>query len=221
MEARVDVGEIDVVLVQIGQKAQLEVDSFRDRKFNGVVTEIANAARTQGLNTQQEATKFEVRIRVQEKEIFRPGMSVTAEVETRYRTNVVSVPLQSVTTRLPKEAKEQLEKQKKQATESKEEEEAGSSPDDAAGRRRAAKGNAPKPIEVVFAVKDGKCVLKPVTRGISDDTYVRDPRRGRRGPGGRSSAATRPSTKELEDGKAVTRLTNKPGFKLLGQGATP
>jgi HlyD family secretion protein len=110
MEARVDVGEIDVVLVCIGQKARLEVDSFRDRKFAGVVTEIANAARTQGMNTQQEATKFEVRIRVQEKENFRPGMSVTAEVETRYRTNVLTVPLQCVTTRLPKQAKEQLEK---------------------------------------------------------------------------------------------------------------
>ncbi|HVY71871.1 MAG TPA: efflux RND transporter periplasmic adaptor subunit, partial [Verrucomicrobiae bacterium] len=38
----------------------------------------------------------------QEKEVFRPGMSVTAEIETRYRTNVLSVPIQSVTTRLPK-----------------------------------------------------------------------------------------------------------------------
>jgi len=40
MEARVD-----IVLIKLGQKAQLEVDAFRDRKFNGTVTEIANAAR--------------------------------------------------------------------------------------------------------------------------------------------------------------------------------
>lgn len=170
MEARVEVGEIDVVSVQIGQKARLEVDSFRDRRFAGIVTEIANAARTQGMNTQQEATKFEVRIRIQEKEFFRPGMSVTAEVETRYRTNVLTVPLQSVTTRLPKEDKERLEKEKKlaskQTAEEKEEQEANES-----ARKRRGSG-APKPVEVVFGVKEGKVVATPVKRGISDDSYV-------------------------------------------------
>jgi HlyD family secretion protein len=45
MEAKVDIGEIDVVLIQAGQKARLEVDAFKDRKFNGVVTEIANASK--------------------------------------------------------------------------------------------------------------------------------------------------------------------------------
>jgi len=102
MEARVDIGEIDVVLIKIGQKAKLEVDAFKDRKFSGLVTDIANTAKTSGLGSQQEATKFEVRIRILEKEAFRPGMSVTAEIETRYRTNVLAVPIQSVTTRMPK-----------------------------------------------------------------------------------------------------------------------
>lgn len=202
MEARVEVGEIDVVLVNIGQQARLEVDSFRDKKFGGTVTEIANAARTQGLNTQQEATKFEVRIRVREKETFRPGMSVTAEIETRYRTNVVAVPIQSVTTRLPKEAKEQLEAQKKQAKDTKEEEETTGNQDDAAGRRRAAKSNAPKPIEVVFAVKDGKCVMKPVTRGISDDNHV-EITSGLEEGLEIVSGGYKAINRELEDGKAV------------------
>src|SRR2546423_10136446 len=109
MEARVDIGEIDVVLIKPGQKARLEVDAFRDRKFKGTVTEIANSSKDSGLGSgggggqSQEATKFEVRIRVDEQENFRPGMSVTSEIETRYRTNVLSVPIQSVTTRLPKE----------------------------------------------------------------------------------------------------------------------
>ncbi|MBL9138483.1 MAG: efflux RND transporter periplasmic adaptor subunit [Verrucomicrobiales bacterium] len=201
MEARVDVGEIDVVLVKIGQKARLEVDSFRDRKFTGVVTEIANAAKTQGLNTQQEATKFEVRIRVQEKEVFRPGMSVTAEVETRYRTNVLSVPLQSVTTRLPKEAKEQLEKQKKQAKSEKDDESAEAQ-NEATNRRRQSKGNAPKPIEVVFAVTNGKCVMKPVTRGISDDNHV-EITEGVEENLEIISGGYKAINRELEDGKAV------------------
>ena len=95
-----------MVLIRTGQVARLEVDAFHDQKFNGVVTEIANSSKnlsaSAGGGTGQEATKFEVKIRIAEKEVFRPGMSVTAEIETRYRTNVLSVPIQSVTTRLPK-----------------------------------------------------------------------------------------------------------------------
>lgn len=109
MEARVDIGEIDVVLMQVGQTARLEVDAFKDRKFTGTVTEIANSSKGLTLGSaggmgggSQDATKFEVKIRIKEKEIFRPGMSVTAEIETRYRTNVLTVPIASVTTRVPK-----------------------------------------------------------------------------------------------------------------------
>jgi len=198
MEARIDVGEIDVVLVKIGQRARLEVDSFRDRKFTGLVTEIANAARTQGMNTQQEATKFEIRIRVQEKEFFRPGMSVTAEIETRYRTNVLAVPMQSVTTRLPKEAKEQLEKQKKLAAKIGPGEPEEENP--RAAKRRSSL--APKPIEVVFAVNDGKASMIPVTRGISDETHT-EITEGLSEGVEVISGGYKAIQRELEDGKAV------------------
>jgi HlyD family secretion protein len=109
MEARVDIGEMDVVLIEAGQSVRLEVDAFKDRKFTGVVTDIANSAKGSGTSSaatttsSQEATKFEVRIRLKEKAAFRPGMSVTADIETRSRTNVLAVPIASVTTRLPKE----------------------------------------------------------------------------------------------------------------------
>lgn len=105
MEARVDIGEIDVVLIKPGQRVRLEVDAFKDRKFTGVVTEIANSSKTASAyssSSSQEATKFEVKIRIQEKEPFRPGMSVSAEVESRYATNVLTVPIAAVTSRLPK-----------------------------------------------------------------------------------------------------------------------
>ncbi|HNQ88472.1 MAG TPA: efflux RND transporter periplasmic adaptor subunit [Verrucomicrobiota bacterium] len=104
MEARVDIGEMDVILMRAGQVARLEVDAFKDRKFNGVVTEIANSSKSAGYASgqSQDATKFEVKIRIQDKEAFRPGMSVTAKVETRYRTNVLTVPIAAVTTRMPK-----------------------------------------------------------------------------------------------------------------------
>jgi len=198
MEARIDVGEIDVVSVMIGQRARLEVDSFRDRKFTGVVTEIANAARTQGMNTQQEATKFEVRIRVQEKEFFRPGMSVTAEVETRYRTNGLAVPMQCVTTRLPKEAKEQMEQKKKLEAKSGVE----GLEDEAVGQAKRRTSNIPKPIEVVFGVKDGKAVMLPVKRGISDETHT-EITEGLEDGAEVVSGGFKAINKELEDGKAV------------------
>ncbi|MCX8108982.1 MAG: efflux RND transporter periplasmic adaptor subunit, partial [Verrucomicrobiae bacterium] len=110
MEARVDIGETDVVLIQPGQNARLEVDAFKDQKFTGVVTEIANSSRSigggLGASQSQDATKFEVKIRIREKAPFRPGMTVTAQIETRSRTNVVTVPIASVTTRLPKSLNE-------------------------------------------------------------------------------------------------------------------
>src|SRR5256885_4705170 len=49
MEARVDIGEIDVVLITPVQNVRLEVDAFKDRKFTGTVTEVANSSPTAGL----------------------------------------------------------------------------------------------------------------------------------------------------------------------------
>src|SRR5262249_5950041 len=95
-----------VVLIKPGQTVRLEVDAFKDRKFNGTVTEIANSSQNAAVTattTTQEATKFQVKIRILEKEEFRHGMSVTAEIETRYRTTVMTGPIASVTTRLTKD----------------------------------------------------------------------------------------------------------------------
>ena len=164
MEARVEVGEVDVVLVRTGQKARLEVDSFRDRKFAGLITQIANSAKTQSAGTQQEATKFEVRIRITDRERFLPGMSVTAELETRYRTNVLTVPIQCVTTRLPKGTKKEIEAKKADSQMDKDLEQ------DLAALSKKKEKVVPA-IDVVFSVQGGKAVMLPVKRGISDDAY--------------------------------------------------
>ena len=172
MEARVDIGEVDVVLISLGQTARLEMDSFRDRKFTGRVTEIANASKTAGSGTgsssssssqSQEATKFEVKIRVQEKEVFRPGMSVTAEIETRYRTNILAIPIQSVTTRVPKKpdanpAGDSVVKNAKAAS--------------ATPKANKEPEKKDKPIEVVFTLDGDHVKMVPVKRGISDDGHV-------------------------------------------------
>ena len=185
MEARVDIGEIDVVLIKPAQNSRLEVDAFRDRKFKGTVTEIANSSKDSGVGgmggggggQSQEATKFEVRIRVDEKENFRPGMSVTAEIETRSRTNVLSAPIQSVTTRLPKEPQGKAAKTNAVTLA---ENRSGSAmaaeapPAIAANTNKTDKkpGEPPKPIEVVFLLEGDHAKMVPVKRGIGDDAYV-------------------------------------------------
>jgi len=73
MEARVEVGEMDVVLIQPGFKARLDVDSFKDRKFDGQVTQVARSAKTTASGSQQESTKFEVRIRMADTGLFLTG----------------------------------------------------------------------------------------------------------------------------------------------------
>jgi HlyD family secretion protein len=201
MEARVDIGEIDVILISVGQKAKLEVDAFRDREFHGTVTEIANAAKgassgsssssssSSSSGSSQEATKFEVKIRIQEKEIFRPGMSVTSEIETRYRTNVLCVPIQSVTTRVPKKDKEKKEK------------EAEEKPAPAEAKR---KNENNKPSEIVFVLGSEFVKVKPVKRGISDDSYVEileGVEEGQEVVSGSYKAINR----ELEDGRKIKK----------------
>ena len=180
MEARVDIGEMDVVQICAGQKARLEVDAFKDRKFTGLVTDIANSS--EGLNaanassaSSQEATKFQVRIRVNEKEFFRPGMTVTAEIETRYSTNALAVPFASVTARLP-QAKKTDGKAAGAGDPPKTNSSAMGSNSPAGGETNAAKAdkkaNEPqKPVEVVFVVEGDHVKMAPVKTGISDDTH--------------------------------------------------
>lgn len=109
METRVDVNENDIVRVKLNDTALIEIDAYVDQKFKGVVTQIANSASLQGVSADQ-VTSFEVRILLLEesykhlisnrnKNPFRPGMSTTVEILTETRSNVLSVPIQAVTTR--------------------------------------------------------------------------------------------------------------------------
>ena len=212
MEARVDIGEIDVILIQLGQKTRLEVDAFRERKFTGIVTEIANAAKGSGSGAgtspssssgqmQQEATKFEVKIRVQEKEAFRPGMSVTAEIETRYRTNVLCVPIQSVTTRVPKKP----EDKKGGGDKSLETNAVAVTVTNAPGSGENKKpGETAKAVEVVFTLNSDNVKMVPVKRGVSDDAYV-EITEGL--PEGQEviSGGYKAINRELEEGKKIKR----------------
>jgi HlyD family secretion protein len=223
MEARVDIGEMDVVLIQPGQTVHLEVDAYKDQKFSGTVTDIGNSSKgtsstpssssmSSSSSTTQEATKFEVRIRVKEKEAFRPGMSVTAEVETRSRTNVLTVPIASVTTRMPKPITNSPAGTNCVVTGS-------NAPSStivvlAAGTNAAtpaatntsrSKGKeAARPVEVVFVMDGGKVKMVPVKIGISDDSYweITD---GLQEGKEIVSGGYRAISRDLEDGKKVKK----------------
>lgn len=228
MEARVDIGENDVVLIKPGEKARLEVDAFKNKKFNGIVTEIANSSNDSTSLTQtsssssQEATKFQVRIRIQEKEDFRPGMSVTAEIETRYRTNVLTVPIASVTTRLPKEKDKKTDarngangsvtnvaggKNSPTGTNAPAVEAAGTTTGtdgtNGFGSEKKTK-EGPKPIEVVFVLDGDHAKMLPVKIGISNDDFweVTD---GLKEGQEVVSGGYRAISRDLEDGKKVRK----------------
>lgn len=167
MEARVDIGEMDIVLLQPGQKAKLEVDSFKDVKFTGVVSAVANsskdlnAASASGSSSStsgQTATQFQVRILLAEGDAFRPGMSVTAVIETRTHTNVIAAPIASVTTRV-------LKSNTVAGME-------GPNAVAATGSEaNSLNANRNKPVEVVFVVAGDHVNAVPVKIGISDDNY--------------------------------------------------
>ena len=127
MEVQVDVSENDVLRVALKDEVEIEVDAYLDRKFIGRVTEIANSASNTGtsisLNTDQ-VTNFIVKIRIDpesykdivqkgKKFPFRPGMSASVDINTETQNGVLSVPIQSVTTREDEKEDEDEEKVKK------------------------------------------------------------------------------------------------------------
>ena len=109
MEAQVQVNENDIVRVDLGDTALIEVDAYLDQKFKGIVTEIANSAKTTGVSADQ-VTNFDVKILVLPESYkklvdagdsnpFRPGMSASVDIQTESKSDIITVPIQSVTTR--------------------------------------------------------------------------------------------------------------------------
>src|SRR2546423_2854135 len=98
MEARIDVNENDVVNVKVGDKANVKIDAYGDRKFHGTVYQIANTGTMTGAGTQEEVTNFQVKVRIDDHDVtLKPGLSCTADIETNMVKDVVAVPMQAVT----------------------------------------------------------------------------------------------------------------------------
>jgi HlyD family secretion protein len=169
MEVRVDVSENDIPRVKLNDEVSVEVDAYLGRKFVGRVSQIANSSKNSAsmggaaLATDQ-VTNFEVRIKIdpqsyadlvtsQRKYPFRPGMSAAVEIKTTIKENILTVPIQSVTTR----EKEGLVKR-----EAKSETDGGSSNKKIDELR-----------EVVFVYEKGDTIqMREVKTGIQDDSYI-------------------------------------------------
>ena len=169
MEVRVDVSENDIPRVKLNDEVSVEVDAYLGRKFVGRVSQIANSSKNSAsmggaaLATDQ-VTNFEVRIKIdpqsyadlvtsQRKYPFRPGMSAAVEIKTTIKENILTVPIQSVTTR----EKEGLAKK-----------EAKSESDGGASIKKIDELR-----EVVFVYEKGDTIqMKEVKTGIQDDSYI-------------------------------------------------
>src|SRR5437773_1585445 len=174
MEAGADGNQNDFLNVQLGDKASIKIDAYADRKFKGVVQQIANTGKTTGAGTQEEVTNFEVKIRINDHDVaLRPGLSCTADIETSLVKDAVAVPMQSVTIRTGDTnfSPEEIEKQKqKVAARDKDDNKAELSNDHL--EKQAQKEEREKLAKGVFVKNGNKAHLLKVTTGIADDSYM-------------------------------------------------
>lgn len=154
LESQVDVSETNVLQVNLGNKAIIEIDAYPDRKFTGKVTEIGNSASNLNairVNSDQ-VTNFTVKIIVDPSSYqdlikpglpfpLRPGMSSSVEIFTKESKGILAIPIQSVTTR---------EK------------------DDEDGKLK----NDEKIEVVIFKISGDTVTQQVVTTGIQDDEFI-------------------------------------------------
>lgn len=179
MEVVVQVNENDIMRVKLNDTADVEVDAYINRKFKGLVTEISTSANTTGVTADQ-VTNFDVKIRILKESYtdllagkpssytpFRPGMSATVDVKTKKVDNVISVPIQAVTTRLDStgKTKENVEANKNAGPQ--ENEMVVSNKNENAGGSKVEEVK-----EYVFVYNNGSVIQRLVKTGIQDNTYI-------------------------------------------------
>ncbi|RYY60990.1 MAG: HlyD family efflux transporter periplasmic adaptor subunit [Chitinophagaceae bacterium] len=212
LEVRVDVGENDIVKVNIGDSADVEVDAYNNRKFKGVVTQIASSTKTAGVAAAtNDVTNYEVRIRLDRSSYqdlidpskprkfpFRPGMNANADIKTQRKDNILTVPITAVNARV--RGSDQSIDEKKQEISN------NANPDMANQSAPAVVSNDLE--EVVFVVQpDGTIKKVLVQSGIQDINYIEI----RSGLTGKEQVVTGPYnaiSKTLKDGMKV-KVTDK------------
>jgi HlyD family secretion protein len=150
VEAVMMVDETSVPQVKLGQKAQLQIDAYPNRKFTGAVTDVGSSPIPKNdpdllsLTQNSEAINFKVRIRLDDPpESIRPGFSVTAEIMTGHVDGAPAIPIQALVVRdVPRKDK------KAPVT----------------GRSETEEG--------VYLIKDGKVGFQKVETGLSGELMI-------------------------------------------------
>ncbi|MGB3590168.1 MAG: efflux RND transporter periplasmic adaptor subunit [Nonlabens sp.] len=157
MEVEVDVNENDIVKIEVGDKSIVEVDAYLKKKFEGVVTEIANTA--SGQLSADQVTNFKVKVRILPESYkmllegksenyspFKPGMTATVDIITRENKDAIAVPISSIV------VKNDTSSSRK--------------------RRRQSSSITDEKFECVYLEDNGKAKLQVVTTGIQDDKNI-------------------------------------------------
>ncbi|MCK5781014.1 MAG: efflux RND transporter periplasmic adaptor subunit [Flavobacteriales bacterium] len=172
MEAEVDVNENDIIKVKIGDETDIEVDAFLNKKFKGIVTEIANSAETAGTSADQ-VTNFKVKVKILKesyeaisKEMglkyspFRPGMTATVDINTKNKDGIIGVDISAVTTRSDSLSISDKRKERKKSTKKDD--------DDMKTTK-----NKKELFECVFIIdNEGNAKIRVVETGIQNDEKI-------------------------------------------------
>lgn len=157
MDAEIEISETDITSVKLGDTAEVEVDAFPERIIKGYVYEISNSAKSKGTGTQEQVINFIVKIRIIDQDVqLKPGMSCNADIKVNSKSDVITIPIQSVTAREDEKTDENSDEEvKRKSNENLKKKE--------------------KPKEVVFVVEEGsptKVKIVQIKTGISDDRYI-------------------------------------------------
>lgn len=164
MEVEVDVNENDIVKINVGDSARVEVDAYLKKRFKGIVTSISNSAST--ALTADQVTNFKVKVRILKESYqdllvgkpasyspFRPGMTATVDVITKRKEKVLGVPISAVVVKNDTTATVKTD-MGVQANEDK------------------TKHKSDKKYECVFVRQGDKAKIRVVKTGIQDDTNI-------------------------------------------------
>src|SRR5438874_800131 len=114
INVEVNVDETEIASVDVGQEAKVKVDALGEKEVRAVITQknplaIAKSDTQGGLSNRvnvQEAKEFKVTLELKDlpddvKDKLRPGMSATATITTKTKSNVIAVPLQAIVEKAP------------------------------------------------------------------------------------------------------------------------
>ena len=204
----VEVNENDIVRVSLGDTCIIEVDAYLNKKFKGVVTEMATSANVTGVSADQ-VTNFEVQILILQSSYqdmiddskissspFRPGMSASVEIQTDTERDVLTVPIQAVTTRADTTGKV---KEKRKANSEEE-------------KKDAAAEEKEELVEYVFLFDEGKAKMQKVKTGIQNDMYIQI-KEGLNEGDEVITGPYRAVSKKLKNGDEVIKVDKKDLFK--------